>query len=294
MDLLYASADLYHFSGLRVRVNFPIAEQDPEIYLSNVIDAYLSRGWKIEAPGTEPGEEKEEVGFCLRTTVDGRNGPCSRIFFYSPNAAAEYQIGSVYLNEQADIAEFEKQSGISVSRMQEWPSSAAPKKDERNAERFIVKAPRPFSIVRKANPKYYPALAEASKKPGAAAYTVPKRLFVRYGSQASGGEKTPQTHAGGEYKGIDFDKLSRRIHEGTDRQSVEEAVNEADQPDAQNVHHWEAEIEAAADRAFLKTVGVGIKDDRVLTRGGKDYLRSLWDAKYKALEKMESNQDIPW
>lgn len=271
MDGPYAIADVYHGSGLRVRVAFLIDASSPSsgaIELAEQVDAYLAHGWSVNAPGTEPGEEKEAVGYCLRTTVDGRSGPCSRIFFYSPDSGIEYQISSTYLNTPADIAEFEKQSGLTVSRMPEWPSAAAPKKGERGGEKFICKVNRDFTIVRAPNPKYDPAAAAAAAA-NKTAYTVPKRLFSRYGNQSASGEKAPHSQANA---------------------TGGHPVEESGQPDAQNVRHWEAEIEAAINHEGLKAVGLGIKQDGVLTAGGKQYLRGLYETK----EKQITANEIPW
>ena len=77
METVCAFADLFHASGLRVRIPFPVGSGPA---LSEQIDGYLSAGWSITAPGCEPGEDSEPVGFALRTTVPGRSGDATRVF----------------------------------------------------------------------------------------------------------------------------------------------------------------------------------------------------------------------
>ena len=272
MDTVCAFADLWHRSGLRLRVAFPLRDAgaiSTAAELANQVDAYLAAGFSVREVGVEPGEESEEVGYVMRTTVDGKSGPCSRIFFYSPNAAVEYQTGSVYLNTPDDVAEFEKQSGLKVQQMPEWPSGAAPKKTDRGAMNFVRQC-KGFTVVRKANPKY-DATAAAAAAAKREAYTVPKRLFVRYGGQpATKHENVPQT--------------------------ANTATGETLTPHTDDaiVNGFETEIEAAADLIVLAAIGRDIAADSRVTQSGRAYLRGIYDGRKKYLEAMANNSDIPW
>ncbi len=270
MESVCAYGDLWHRSGLRLRVAFPLASptiKDGAVAadLAAQVDAYLAAGFSVREPGNEPGEESEEVGYVLRTTVDGKNGPCPRIFFYSPNAAVEYQCGSVYLNNADDVAEFERQSGLKVNSLPEWPTGAAPKKTDRGADKFIRQS-KLFGIVRKANPKYNAdeAKAMAAKQQ---AYTVPKRVFVRYSGTtgpAANATQNANTATGGP------------------------------QPDDAIIAAFEKEIETCNDLTTLQAIGKDIAADNRITAGGRTYLRGIYDGRRKYLEAAASQDSIPW
>jgi len=270
METVCAYGDLFHRSGLRLRVAFPLASPTMKdnlaaIDLAAQVDAYLAAGFTVREVGVEPGEESEEVGYVLRTTVDGKNGPCPRIFFYSPHAAVEYQCGSVYLNTPDDVAEFERQSGLKVATLAEWPSGAAPKKSDRGATKFITPC-KAFSVVRKANPKYDPKAAEAAaaKKE---TYAVPKRVFVRYGGTPAAKEIVQQT-----------------ANAGPDGANADDAI----------VNGYETEIENCQGLMDLGRIGLDIKNNHNLSDGGRAYLRGVYDGRKKYLEAASSNDSIPW
>ena len=272
METPMAYGDLFHRSGLRLRVAFPLKTGDklgpyehPADELNKLIDGYLALGFTVREVGVEPGEESEEVGYVLRTTVDGKNGPCPRIFFYSPHAAVEYQCGSVYLNTADDVAEFERQSGLKVNTMQEWPSGAAPKKSDRGAMKFITPC-KAFSVVRKANPKYDPKAAEAAaaKKE---TYAVPKRVFVRYGGTPAAKEIVQQA-----------------AKTGPAGANADDTI----------VNGYETEIENCQGLRDLGRIGLDSKNNHNVSDGGRAYLRDGHDGRKKYLEAASSNSDIPW
>lgn len=142
-------------------------------------------GFTVNAPGLEEGEKREEVGYVLRREKENKDNSVSPIIdLYSPNDAVAYKVLTEYLDSDDEIRAFEAASGISLNQMKVFPGTAALKRDgSKAAKDYIFKAPRPFAVVMRANPKYDPAEAEAfaARKE---TYKIPKRIFVRWEGQA--------------------------------------------------------------------------------------------------------------
>ncbi len=160
----------WHPRGMQVTLPCPA---DPVAALAYVAAA-LDAGWLVQAPGLEAGEEKESVGYVLRSSfeADGRSTPF--VLLYAVSDALKWSFLKCYLNSPADIAAFET---ASVLRLEKLPEYVGADKPQRGAspktDRFIVPAPRPFEVVFRANPKHDDSETGKMK---------PARLFVRWGA----------------------------------------------------------------------------------------------------------------
>lgn len=174
---------LYHPSGVLVTLPVTASPLDYAALLRNV-GGMLAAGFLPSAPGTEPGEHKEEVGYVVRRTKEGRHGPVPVLDLYPAHEATKFAALTVYLDTPEDAAAFERASGM---RAEVIPEYIGDNKIERGknpkTDRLVVKAPRPFGVIWRDNPRYDEAEAEATRAKGAV-YGVPKRKFVRWADAA--------------------------------------------------------------------------------------------------------------
>jgi hypothetical protein len=100
---------------------------------------------------------------------------------------------TVYLNNAEDVQTFEAVSGMIVARIPEFPGQAAPQRGASpSSDKFIVKVPKPLTVILHDNPKYDQAAADAATT--AAPYTVPKRKFLRWEGAPAKAETTTQAN----------------------------------------------------------------------------------------------------
>src|SRR5688572_8662837 len=88
---------LFHPAG--PLVTFPLLDVSP-IGAMAAVTAYLDAGWLAYAPGLEAGEEREEIGWCLRTFIDKQGEVTPSILLYPANDAMKFSILRVYLNTE--------------------------------------------------------------------------------------------------------------------------------------------------------------------------------------------------
>lgn len=178
---------LYHKAG--VLVTLPVPYGHPAEMFSSVT-AYLDSGFLAQMPGTEPGEMVEEVGWVVRGTKRGRDGIDDVITLYSTNESWTKPFLAMYLNNDKDRANFEFASGLKTASIPEYVGEGRLERGKNpSADKLIIKAPRPFKVVMKPNPKWSQAEYDAAKaSPSSKPYIVPKKVFVRWIDQR------PQEH----------------------------------------------------------------------------------------------------
>lgn len=176
---------LYTADGVLVTLPVTVAPLDYAAMISNV-RAMLAAGFLVNAPGVEPGETKEDIGYVVRRSKDSRDGGQVPVLdLYPANDGAHFAILSVYLNTPEERAAFEAASGMSLARMPEYiGDNKIERGKSRKTDELVIKAPRPFGVVYAANPKYDEQAAAAAKGRGEV-YPVPRRKFVRWAGQAA-------------------------------------------------------------------------------------------------------------
>ncbi len=182
---------LWHPRGPQVTLPLP---PDPAAALA-AVSAALDAGWLVQAPGLEEGEEREMIGWVLKSihSNEGRETPF--VLLYSCNEALTWSILKVYLNTPQDQAAFEHASGMKLSEMPEYVGQDKPQRGTNHrTDTYIVPAPKPFGVVFKKNPKHDQTEAGKMK---------PARIFVRWADTApaaqpaaeESGNVTPQQQA---------------------------------------------------------------------------------------------------
>ena len=132
-----ASFRLYGRGGLNVL--FTVRADDPQEHLA-MLDVYLAAleaaGYAVNLPGTEPGEQVEEVNAWVLGETS-RDEPC--VYLYSSNAGLKWRIATVYVEKMDQLP-------FTVSG-DPWPG-AAPEREmaEKKRKLHIIE---PFKIVMK-------------------------------------------------------------------------------------------------------------------------------------------------
>ncbi len=164
------SFDAFHRSGIRVKL--PILPGYDYAAAFACVTSAVEAGWLVTAPGLEDGEEKESIGWVLRGAFEKEGESTPYVLLYAANEALTWSILKVYLNRREDVDAFEFASGMKLDSIPDYigdnkpQRGAAPKTD-----RFIVRAPKPFGVVFKKNPRHDDTEAGKMK---------PARLFVRW------------------------------------------------------------------------------------------------------------------
>lgn len=168
---------LYSPRGPQVTLPVTVERCDYAAMLANV-HAMLDAGWLVVAPGLEEGEEKEEMGWVLRKEIerDGETTPV--IAVYPSSEQLTWPRLKIYLNHASDVAAFEYASRLTLSKLPLYPGQDSPERGANTqTDKFIIKAPKPFGLIWKKNPKYNPDEPDPKKR-------KPARLFVRWQDQA--------------------------------------------------------------------------------------------------------------
>lgn len=158
----------------------------------------VAAGWHSGPPaGLASGEQQEPVGWVVRTTKPGRTGVAQVVDLYSTNAGWVKPFLKVYLNTGADVLEFERLSGLTVTDLPEYEGEGRLERGKSpKTDRYITAVRKPFAAVFIPNPRYDEDEAKAVKAKGDA-YPIPKRKFLRWASAPAPAGSPPAPQATG-------------------------------------------------------------------------------------------------
>lgn len=176
---------LFHPRGVKVTFSFP---EPPDAL--GAVSEYLDKGWLVNAPGLEAGEEREEIGWVCR----GEKGDgVPFVLLYANQEQMTHSILKVYLNTDEDVKNFEFASGLRLDAMPLYEGSDKPERGKNaKADQKIVKMKKPFGIVYKPNPKFVQADADAARAANKI-YKQPKRLLARYADERPKAAQEPRS-----------------------------------------------------------------------------------------------------
>lgn len=166
---------LWHPRGVDVRLpihvnSSPVPADCWRAVMASVTNA-LEAGWLIEAPGMEEGEHKEMIGWVARKQTD-EGTPV--IDLYVDNEQLSFKYLTVYLNRSEDVAAFERASGLKLESIPLYVGAGHLERGaSKQTDAMITRAPRPFAVASKANPRHDPNETDMKKM-------KPKRLFSRW------------------------------------------------------------------------------------------------------------------
>lgn len=178
---MVAKTTLYHPRGPAVEIE--LDARSPADMLGS-LQSYLDAGWLAYAPGLEVGEGRDNVGWVVRGEHEGDDGRAtSFVLLYSVNEALKHSFLKVYLNRDEDAQAFEFASKLKLDAIPLYIGKDKPERGaSKRTDQHIVKAPKPFGVVFKSNPRYSAEEAKAAKAADKL-YNVPKRVFVRWQDQ---------------------------------------------------------------------------------------------------------------
>lgn len=172
-DSSVASFRVYDASGVSVTFSFTLPTDvraltdDDVLAVRAAVTRVLANGFTVNAPGAQPGDTVEEVGFVSRRV---KNDGTYIIDFFAPNDKVVRKIFSHYLDSDEIIAAFEQATGLKVNAIPVYDGDSAITKDNRNASRYILPVAVPAKVALKDNPRYDPNEQDTSKK-------KPKHIF---------------------------------------------------------------------------------------------------------------------
>lgn len=169
------------------KVSFTLSAETPAALIALALDfdrQLGAAGIQTHEPGLEEGEQAESVGVMVKRMKDNQDGTQTPVIdIYLENEALQWAFMKVYLNTAEDIEAFTLATGLMLSDMPEYESSAALErgKSPNLDAKYMRKPKRPARFVWQHNPRY----EEGAMKP--------KKLFVRW----LAGDATPTPAANG-------------------------------------------------------------------------------------------------
>jgi len=196
---------LFHPSNAQVTIPLsldkPILVVEAQALMASVT-SLLQAGFSVDVPGLEDGEHEEEMGFVVRRAkVNADETETPVVDLYPVNA--NFRRLAKYLNDEADVREFEAACGLSLASL---PLHEGDNTIERGKnpkmEKYAVALKRPVKVVWKYNPRYE---GENDKK-------NPKRLFVRWSGPLESGSQPANETMSLEEAGAVICPLGSRSH----------------------------------------------------------------------------------
>jgi hypothetical protein len=166
---------LFHPSSAQVTIPLfldkPILVAEAQALMASVT-GLLQAGFSVEVPGLEGGEHEEVMGFVVRRAkVNADETETPVVDLYPVNA--NFRRVAKYLNEEADVHEFEAACGLSLPALPLYEGDNTIERGKNpKMEKYVIALKRPVKVVWKYNPRYE---GDQDKK-------NPKRLFVRWGT----------------------------------------------------------------------------------------------------------------
>lgn len=189
-----------HKSGAAVLIplDCPATAADINREVDFVLPALLNDGFTLACNAapvpTQPEESTENIGYVLKRIVDSANHPsglCPRVYLYSDKDVLKRPVIAVYLNTDAEIADFERLSGVKLTTVPKWIGKEAPEKGDRDGAEFIVPT-APLQVVIGDNPQWKQSEYDAAKAAGKV-YKYPRKRLVRFvgGTAPQGSASVP-------------------------------------------------------------------------------------------------------
>lgn len=170
---------LWHPRGVIVTLPVSAEKVDYAVMFANVTAAF-DAGFLEAAPGLNAGEQRFEAVAVVRrskTNRDDSESPMIDLYEHGN----EYKSLTVYLDSDEEITAFQSASGMKLQDILLLASPAAPKRGDRQTDKFFAVPPKPFGVVFEPNPKYDQAAADKATQQSP--YRIPKRIFLRWSDQ---------------------------------------------------------------------------------------------------------------
>lgn len=194
-------------NGMRVYFTIPmpngVSAFDQALMFTNGL---LEKGFIQHEPGLGDGEHRETIGWVGRRAKVNDDGTETPVLdLYVNNEGMQHRFIGVYLDTPEEVTAFETASGLKLTSIPLNPTGSPV---DRSNTALVVRAPKPFVIIYKDNPRY----DENSKD------KKPKRYFERFdGIPSKSNQKGSNSSAAAESPISDADTW--------DKPAVEQFVN---------------------------------------------------------------------
>ena len=137
----------------------------------------LAKGFTTSEVGLAAGEKRDKVGYVLRRSVVNERGETPVIDVYVDHEAMTWRTVKVYLNTDAQIAEFEAVSGLKLDSLPYYEGKDSIERGDAKLGKYVIPVKNTFYAVLKTNPKHEEEQDAEKRK------LIPKRVFVRWESE---------------------------------------------------------------------------------------------------------------
>ena len=178
---------LFHSSGVQVSIPMPADRKMETAEFKNIFDsvtASLEAGWLVQAPGFDPGEIKDTVGWVVRSIKENEDKTETNVIalYSATNEGFKRPFFKRYLNRESDIHDFEAVSGLKVTDLPVYIGKDGIERGaSRQTDAYVIQVAKPFPVALKPNPLYKAEEAAAAKAANKG-YFVPTKVFVRWPS----------------------------------------------------------------------------------------------------------------
>lgn len=182
----YALTSLYHHSGAKVSIPIDLDNGFSPERASNLvisIDALISAGLSVNAPGLVQGELYEEINAVAKRA--GNDG-VPIVAFYSSHPKLVKKYLHVYMDTVEDIEAFEKATGVKLASLPLNDGEKDFDRDKPAAKKYVISLPRPIKVVWKVSERW-----EKWKAENGEGQEPQKRILVRYEGGAPASEAKP-------------------------------------------------------------------------------------------------------
>jgi hypothetical protein len=138
--------------GYQMALTLPITSvADALRHLADIRAAGLTATLSV-AGGLESGEQAKSITMAVKRMKKNRTGETRPVMdVYSDGD--EFKFVTIYLDTDEQVSEFEQHSGLRVSTMPKYPSTAPLNAGTEETREFEVRVKTPFIVVRKPAPK---------------------------------------------------------------------------------------------------------------------------------------------
>jgi len=175
-DILSGWVKLYHPMGAQITIPLDLEvaiSPDRASNLMQSVSTLINSGFSVYAPGLEDGERYEEIGFVVRKEKENGDQTVTPVVDLYP-ANGNFRLLAKYLNNDADLAQFEQATGLKLAKLPVWDGDNAIERGKSTkTDKYVTTLQKPVKIVWKFNPNYDADETDPKKK-------KPRRLFVRW------------------------------------------------------------------------------------------------------------------
>lgn len=163
----------YTADGYQVGITVAVDPANLAQWITDALNAIREAGVSPRELGTEAGEDVHTLDFVVRRTKKEKDGNRTPIIDLYSNRLTDYRVVGLYLNNEEDVAKFERATGLKVASLQEYPAKAPLERKEDAFADYASAVPTLPQFAIKKNPKWNDNIPPLEND-------VAKHLFTRW------------------------------------------------------------------------------------------------------------------